>query len=277
MFVRKPLTINSLRAILDTGLAADVGQMACVDLATGNFKPATAGVPTLVPFGTFTEKLVGDGTRQTVAQSFSELHAQEWLNDVISPVVMPAMRGSPVYMLDARTVTSNPAGGANAIAGVALDIDRGGRVITVPSLISSVAAGGTSVQQGPPYDPTSGAPMFLFPTISPSIANATSFINWDFSRVGKMVYLFGEILFDVTGAIAIGDNLFEFKLPPNLPLPVLGGVVGISAYDPAGDTFAVELAVLNPTTGIVVARTVPVVHTGYKAFFTMTLALESLA
>ena len=63
------------------------------------------------------------------ANLFEEIRAQEWLNDTVTPVAMPANRCDPVYMKDGRTVTADAGAGANAIAGIALDIDSTGRVI----------------------------------------------------------------------------------------------------------------------------------------------------
>lgn len=132
MLSRKAITINGLRAVLDAAQVARVGELACIDTATGQFKSATAGLATLRPFGTFTENLTGDGTRQTYVAGFNELRCTEWLNDTVDPVVMPTHRGSVVYMKDGATVTSDSGSGANAPAGVALDIDAGGRVIVQP-------------------------------------------------------------------------------------------------------------------------------------------------
>jgi hypothetical protein len=275
-FIRKPIPINTLRAILDAAESAVVGEMAAIDLATGNFKRAVAGVPTLLAIGTFTETFVGDGSRSTMVSLFRELNALAWLNDPTTPVVMPAMRGSSVFMRDGRTVTADPSG--NAVAGTAVGIDLGGRVIVVPS--SFGRAGAPSTQQGPPYDPTVGAPTFLFPNMNANIANATTFINWDFSRIGDLVYLSGEVIFDVTGPIAIDTNMFRFAFPPNLPplLPIRTAFGSVTAYESgAGYAVIIELTAFSPVQGVVVARTVPAVATGYKAFFTMVLALESLS
>jgi len=148
MFVRKAVSINGLRAALASGAVARVGELACIDVATGLFRPAVAGAPTLRPFGTFTENLTGDGVRQTYVASPNELRAQEWLNDTTTPVVMPTHRGSLVFMLDAKTVTADDGGGANAPAGVALDIDNGGRVIVQPPIGLASAGGGASAVLG---------------------------------------------------------------------------------------------------------------------------------
>jgi hypothetical protein len=143
MFVRKPITINGLCAVLDAGEVARVGELACIDTATGQFKAGIAGLASLQPFGTFTEALVGDGARKTYVAAFSEITAFAWLNDTIAPVTMPADRGALVYIKDARTVTADSGGGANAVAGVAIDIDVGGRVL-VQSPIGFASSGSGS-------------------------------------------------------------------------------------------------------------------------------------
>lgn len=127
-YVRKPITLNSLRAVLHLAEIAVKGETAVLDTA-GNFRVAAAGTATFKPVGTFTESFTGDGTRTTVVSLFEEIRAQEWVNDPLTPVVMPANRGDVVFMLDGRTVTADPAAGANAILGIALDIDSTGRVI----------------------------------------------------------------------------------------------------------------------------------------------------
>lgn len=143
MYVRKAVSINGFRAVLTAGAVARVGELACIDVATGLLRPGAAGAPTLRPIGTFTENLTGDGVQQTYAASPNELRAQEWLNDTVSPVVMPTNRGHTVYMLDAKTVTIDSAGGANAPAGVALDIDISGRVLVqAPIGLTSASGGG---------------------------------------------------------------------------------------------------------------------------------------
>lgn len=144
MFARKPITLSTLRAVLDNAEVARVGEMAALDRATGQLKRARAGIATLEAWGTFTENLTGDGTKQTLISLFEEVLALEWMNDTVSPVVMPTHRGSPVYMKDGKTVTSDAAGGANALAGIALDIDRGGRVI-VSAAETTIAVGGLTL------------------------------------------------------------------------------------------------------------------------------------
>lgn len=127
-FVRKPITLNSLRAVLTAADVAVKGETACIDTATGllvNAQVATG----LRAVGTFTESVTGDGTATTLVSLFEEVRCQEWLNDTVAPVTQ-ALLGQPVYIKDGRTVTLTAAG--HSPAGIFMGFDSTGRCMVAP-------------------------------------------------------------------------------------------------------------------------------------------------
>jgi hypothetical protein len=125
-FVRKPLTTNSMRAVLANAEVAVKGETALIDTATGLFVAGKVAAG-LLAVGTFTESFTGDGVRVTVVQTFDEFRVQEWLNDGVAPILLPAARGGPCYIKDGRTVTATSLG--HSLAGYVFDIDGNGRVM----------------------------------------------------------------------------------------------------------------------------------------------------
>lgn len=127
-FIRKPVTLNTLRAALTNAAAAVKGETACIDTATGKFAVGAVST-TLIPVGTFTETVTGDGTTTTLVQLFEEVRVQEWINDTVAPVTA-ALLGQAVYIKDGRTVTATSA--AHSKAGIMLGIDSNLRVMVAP-------------------------------------------------------------------------------------------------------------------------------------------------
>jgi hypothetical protein len=128
-FVRKPITLNSLRAVLTEAAVAVKGETACIDTATGLFHVAGVSA-TLIPVGTFTESITGDGVKTTLVQTFEEIRAQEWINDGVAPIAIPTNFGGPAYIKDGRTVTATALG--HSKAGIVVGIDSTGRVMVAP-------------------------------------------------------------------------------------------------------------------------------------------------
>ena len=138
-FTRKPLSLNTLRAVLATGEVAVKGETCCIDTATGEFKVAQDGVATLVAIGTFTEGLTGNGTLTTLCALFEEVRVQEWLNAAPPNNLTAAERGSTCYLLDGRTVTKDSVG--NSPAGMFLQLDDNGRCMVAAGLSHQGATG----------------------------------------------------------------------------------------------------------------------------------------
>jgi hypothetical protein len=127
-FLRKPITLNSLRAVLAAAEVAVKGETACIDTASGEFVVGAVGTG-LVPVGTFTEALTGDGVKTTLVATFDEIRAQEWINDTVAPVLATHL-GQTVYIKDGRTVTITSAG--HSKAGTFLGFDTNGRCMVAP-------------------------------------------------------------------------------------------------------------------------------------------------
>lgn len=126
--------------VVDNTQVCVKGERACLDTATGNVKPAQAGITTLLPIGVFTESLTGDGTKTTYVKFDEEIRAQQWLNDTAPNNVVAATTGSEVYLKDGRTVTTSS--GGNSKAGIVLGIDAStSRVIVASGLRRSGATG----------------------------------------------------------------------------------------------------------------------------------------
>lgn len=136
--------------LLDNGEVAARGNLACIDTATGNIKAGQA-LTTLIPFGHFTEDLIGDGVQLVNIRLFSEVKAYWWDNDVGTPADA-GDRGSECYIFDSSTVTMDSTGASKA--GRVLDVDTLKGVLVLSALSNTGATGASQATDSHAADRT---------------------------------------------------------------------------------------------------------------------------
>lgn len=102
--------------VLTAAIAAEKGEMACIDTATGLLTIGGVSL-TLRPIGYFDEDLTGDGTLTVRVRLFDEIRVHWWDNDSGGTPVVATDLGNLCYILDDRTVSGSSGLGTRSPAG----------------------------------------------------------------------------------------------------------------------------------------------------------------
>lgn len=120
--------------VLTTGILAEKGKMACLDLAGSGKVTIGSDTAGLIPIGTFAETLTGDGVKKINVKLFEEITALWWDNDAGSLAADDI--GKLAYIKDGATVTA----AGNALAGFVLAIDPSKGVLVYSPLDALLVA-----------------------------------------------------------------------------------------------------------------------------------------
>lgn len=134
--------VNALKVVLQSGVVAEKGKVACIDTATGEAVVSQSGAG-LVPFGWFDESFTGDGTKKIKVNLFREKRLAFFLNSAPANNVTEADIGSVCYLAAAASTVTTDATGASVA----------GRVWLVDSVGVYVEPASDMGIQGPQGEP----------------------------------------------------------------------------------------------------------------------------
>lgn len=138
--------------ILTNAKVAYKGNMACLDLSTGEVVPGEEQTD-LIPIGWFMENLTGDGTLLVNVRLFQETVGAWWVNDDAPNDVQDSDVGNTCYIAGPYAVSMDSNSSARSIAGRILAVDslkgvlvQGGLYVTGPAgaVGASILGGGVA-------------------------------------------------------------------------------------------------------------------------------------
>lgn len=231
---------TSYQFVLTTAKVAYRGNLACLDLSTGEVVPGEEQTD-LIPIGWFTENLTGDGVKKVNVRLFEETVGAWWANDSNPNDVQASDVGNVCYIKSATAVSMDATARSSAGRVLAVDSVKGVLVQAGFAVTGPAGAVGASLLGGGVADRTalkaiaaasrytgktvlvrSDNSMWIFAASSTAADATENLVCTPAAGTGRWLRFEKSLCLDIPITFATADAAAIFTVPAGYVLKIVG-------------------------------------------------------